>query len=59
MIDEAAREREAIVAWLRSEAEMRFRLSTHINSPDAKQYNHARGIAIARRNRTPRPPYKG
>jgi hypothetical protein len=40
-------EREQIVKFLRDEQDMRFRLATDSASPDAKHYNHTRGIAIA------------
>ena len=39
-------EREAIVHWLRSEQEMRFRLSDDSQDAGAKRYNYTRGTAI-------------
>lgn len=39
-------EREQIVAWLRQEAEMRFRLADDHPDPDCAHYNRGRGIAV-------------
>jgi len=46
-VSQAPDEREAIVRWLREEADMRFRLSDDSHDAGAMQYNHTRGMAVA------------